>query len=143
MDNKKTLSLNLAKIVAHSGLNNSGFEKKLGWSNGYLDKSLKSGNISSDKLFTLFHIFPEINIDWFFTGEGQMFKKDLPDQQFSTSDVIPGNKLNELLRSLAKESPSTLEVIAEIKSEVIVLLTEILTQKDKIIELYETQNKNT
>ncbi|MEY3451767.1 MAG: hypothetical protein RL711_1593 [Bacteroidota bacterium] len=52
----------------------------LGYSNGMIGKIVASnGNLSNDKLMLLFSTFPELNKDWFLTGEGEMINK--PSQE--------------------------------------------------------------
>ena len=55
------------------GLKHTPIEKELGLSNGYLGKMLKrKGTIGDEVLQKIFSFFPELNIIWLMTGNGEM-----------------------------------------------------------------------
>lgn len=47
------------------------FYKDTGISNGFLDKE---GNIGNDKCEIIYSMYPDLNLEWFITGQGQMLK---------------------------------------------------------------------
>lgn len=95
------------------------FEKSINSSNGYVNSISKS--IGIDKINLIIENYPNINIDWLFTGRGEMLKSYIND-----SNVLPLNKdfpsnceelkekyiklledYNQLLRSKLNGDPST------------------------------------
>ena len=52
----------------------SGFERKSGLSNGYFNQDSKRP--SSKKIDNISTAFPDLNIDWLLTGEGEMLTTD-------------------------------------------------------------------
>jgi len=49
------------------------FERNIHLSNGYYSKQLKNlGSVGSDILIKIHHHFPDLNILWVLTGDGQM-----------------------------------------------------------------------
>lgn len=53
------------------------FELRCGFSNGSFASQLKNGKaIGSDRLENILNAFPDINIEWLFTGKGNMIKND-------------------------------------------------------------------
>lgn len=56
----------------------SGFERKSGLSNGYFNQVSKRP--SSKKIDNISTAFPDLNIDWLLTGEGEMLKTDTTNQ---------------------------------------------------------------
>ena len=84
-------------FIASKKLKNVMFEQMIGASNGYV-KSIKD-SISSDKIIKISKSFPELNINWLLTGEGQMLNSKqattniLSNNSISNNDVI-GNNLN-------------------------------------------------
>ncbi len=59
----------------------SAFEKEIKASNGYINNISKS--ISLEKISTLKQKFPQLNIEWLLTGEGEMIKNE------PKNEVIP------------------------------------------------------
>lgn len=63
------------KLTGYGGRNK--FEKAIGKSDGYLSNALKkNSSIGSDVLLDIRTMFPELNIDWLISGEGNMLKED-------------------------------------------------------------------
>jgi len=50
------------------------FGEMLGWSPPYLTKLLRGGNFGIQPVLTLILKFPEINVRWLLTGEGEMIE---------------------------------------------------------------------
>lgn len=60
------------------------FETLIGVSEGYLTKTLqkKNSSIGSDVIDRIVQKFPDLNLDWLVTGNGDMFKTDLPQGKY-------------------------------------------------------------
>lgn len=104
------------------------FEKKIDLSNGYLSKQLKHfGSVGSDILIKIHCAYPELDILWVLTGEGQMLRAADTTTHPTSSNLVEDftNKYttdNKKLRSLENDFDK---------------LQKSLSDKDKIIGLYE------
>lgn len=106
-------------------LNKSQFERKLSKSSGYFNMLEKRmGNPGVDVLQTFVSVFPDYNLNWLLTGEGEMLKsqKGQKVETFSTaeepqpiySDVKAMHQdLKQELHTLAAGMVKNLEVISE------------------------------
>lgn len=52
----------------------------------------KSTPVNSDVIVNLFAMFPDVNLEWLITGEGQMFKQPTP------TDMVSLDKYTEIVR---------------------------------------------
>lgn len=59
----------LKQFIEYKGISKYKFYKDLGLSNGFLDKE---GNIGSDKCEKIIYQYPELNMLWLLTGQGEM-----------------------------------------------------------------------
>lgn len=59
----------LNQFIEIKGISKYKFYKKTGLSNGALDKG---DNLGSDKCEKIHYAFPEINLEWLLTGQGEM-----------------------------------------------------------------------
>lgn len=60
----------LIEFIKSQGLSQGRFEKLLGFSNGYVNNISKG--IGGDKLQKIICEFPQLNIDWLLSGNGNM-----------------------------------------------------------------------
>jgi hypothetical protein len=111
--------LNFKSISPHS------FERNINLSNGYYSKQLKNlGSVGSDILIKIYNHFPDLNILWILTGEGQMILENQSDFSESQVDeyVVRYETENKKLKSLETDLEK---------------LQIVLKDKEKIIGLYE------
>lgn len=78
------LKYRLLQIIEKLGITKSQFEKKVGFSNGFVDKS--GDNTRKSSLDKISIAYPNININWLMTGEGEMLKKS-SDAQKTVAEV--------------------------------------------------------
>jgi hypothetical protein len=64
-----TSSARMLQFIEFKGIKKSNFYKQVGLSNGYLDKVLELG---SDKIESILKFYPDLNVYWLVTGEGEM-----------------------------------------------------------------------
>ena len=67
-----TLKERLMQVINKLGITKAQFEKNVGLSNGFVDKS--GDNTRKSSLEKISNTYPEININWLMTGEGEMLK---------------------------------------------------------------------
>jgi transcriptional regulator with XRE-family HTH domain len=65
----------LKQFIDYKNINISSFEKKVGMSNASISKPFKNGGtIGVDKLENIIKVFPELDVEWLVTGNGEMIK---------------------------------------------------------------------
>ena len=114
--------IHFKKITPHA------FEQKIDLSNGYFSKQLKHlGSVGSDILIKIYHAYPELDILWVLTGEGQMIKED----------VRQNEHINEIiLEDFTNKYTSENKKLKKLENDFDKLQTS-LSDKEKIIGLYE------
>ena len=114
--------IHFKKISPHA------FEKKIELSNGYFSKQLKHlGSVGSDILIKIHLAYPDADILWILTGEGQMLKED----------VRQNEHINEIiLEDFTNKYTSENKKLKKLENDFDKLQTS-LSDKEKIIGLYE------
>jgi hypothetical protein len=114
--------IHFKKISPHA------FEQKIELSNGYFSKQLKHlGSVGSDILIKIYHAYPELDILWILTGEGQMLKESV--KQIQEIDEI-------ILEDFTNKYTSENKKLKKLENDFDKLQTS-LSDKEKIIGLYE------
>lgn len=92
----------------------SAFEKSIGMSNASLGKSLKTGGtIGADKIGNILNVYPEINLRWLITGEGEMLNSpSSPEFVAEHKPVLSNTEI--LLRDLLAEKDAEIRALHEI-----------------------------
>jgi hypothetical protein len=111
--------LQFRAITPHS------FERRIHLSNGYFSKQTKNlGSVGSDILVKIHDSYPELNMLWVLTGEGEMILADLESNQVS--------KVNEFSGRYETENRKLKLLESDVEK-----LNVVLKDKEKIIGLYE------
>lgn len=102
----------LNQFIEIKGISKYKFYQKTGLSNGALDKG---DNLGSDKCEKIYYAFPEINLVWLLTGQGEMLKTD---GTATNNQSIKGNSNNMIGGSGSisvddKDSKDSSAIIAE------------------------------
>ena len=114
--------MHFKKISPHA------FEQKIDLSNGYFSKQLKNlGSVGSDILIKIYLAYPELDILWILTGEGQMLK--LAEQESQQIDDI-------ILEDFTNKYTSENKKLKKLENDFDKLQSS-LSDKEKIIGLYE------
>lgn len=114
--------LQFRTISAHA------FEKKIKLSNGYFSKQLKHlGSVGSDILIKIYLAYPELDILWILTGEGQMIKPET-----NLSQVVSSNLVEDFTNKYTTEN-KRLKILENDFDKLQIALKD----KEKIIGLYE------
>ena len=116
--------LNFKSISPHS------FERNINLSNGYYSKQLKNlGSVGSDILIKIYHQFPDLNILWVLTGEGQMILGTA--SELGESEVRESGS-EEFVVRYETESKRLKSLESDLER-----LNIVIKDKEKIIGLYE------
>lgn len=103
----------IKQFIDYKGIAISAFEKSIGMSNASLGKSLKTGGtIGADKLGNILKTYPEINLHWLVTGEGEMLNSSEPNLVAESKPVLSNAEL--LLRELLAERDNEIRALQEI-----------------------------
>lgn len=84
---KKTTRERLYEFIEKKGLTPRSFEEKTGLANGFVSKV--GFSIREAKLEFISKSFPELNITWLLTGEGNMLKGVEPEDNATGGNLIP------------------------------------------------------
>ncbi len=106
------------------------FERNIHLSNGYYSKQLKNlGSVGSDILIKIHHHFPDLNILWVLTGDGQMI--------FEDSLKVNNTRLDEFSFRYESENKKLKSMESDLEK-----LNTLIKDKEKIIGLYEFMLNN-
>ncbi len=129
---------NLRVFVDSIHLSDRAFERSVGWSNGFYGK-VKAGrtSFSVDRAAKIFEVYPQLNVHWFFTGKGSMISEGVVNiEEISGRE---NTKLLSLLDEIYNNKVLEATVFAELKTEILLLMAENQSQKQKIETLLELQ----
>ncbi len=81
---EETVKERIKLFLKHLGIGQNTFESKVGWSNGYINNTK---NMSADKLLPVVNEYPQLNIAWLLTGNGDMIKSENSIKVFVPEDL--------------------------------------------------------
>ncbi len=81
---EQTVKDRIKTFLKHLDVGQNAFESKIGWSNGYINNTK---SISADKLLAVVNEYPQLNIVWLLTGNGEMLKTDNSVKIFVPEDL--------------------------------------------------------
>lgn len=122
-----TIKERLIKFIKRKNITQKFFCDNLGVSHNYITTINKS--IPSDRLVQIIELYPDLNIDWLITGQGEMLRDskhdEVPAQSALSGDVLAylREKDNELRELRARIDELTRELhereieIVELKKE--------------------------
>lgn len=119
----------------------SSFEKKIGVSNGYMNSLLgKGSSLGSDKLESILKNYPDLNIKWLLTSEGEMIEKGIRnlsiqhngdgDGSISNNTILLGDSIGDYI----KEVKHLKELLVE-KEKVIAEKERTIQEKERLIQV--------
>lgn len=82
-----TVKDRILTFIKASGLTVKAFEQSSTLSNGYLRQLRNAPGV--DKCRLISKAYPQLNMDWLLTGEGDMYKSDEPAPEISYTEGVP------------------------------------------------------
>lgn len=122
----------ILQFIDYKGIGITKFFKETGIKRGFLDTDKLDSSVSDMFLAKIIAVFPELNIEWLLTGEGEMLRKEGIVQQ------AVNNVSSTITQSQTINVPKDYE---ELKKENKRLTQENSVLKDKIISLMEEKIK--
>jgi len=87
----------ILQVIEYKGITEYKFNKDLGFSNGFLNKSRE---ISTDKYANILAYFSDVNPEWLLTGKGDMLKEKIVNQSIiGDNNQLAGRDINNTLNS--------------------------------------------
>lgn len=101
----------LLEIINHLGITAKAFESACGWSGGTITAA--TDGLSAKKIASLHLAYPDINLTWLITGEGEMTANKTPETARGTiTPPKPQTRENEaeiaFLRRLVQDQQNTI-----------------------------------
>lgn len=84
---ENTTKERLIEFLKSENIGQNTFEKKVGWSTGYIN-NIKS-SIGSDKISSIIKEYPLLNLSWLLTGEGEMLRTATDDSAADKQKALP------------------------------------------------------
>ena len=86
----------LMQFIKHSGISARQFDISIGAANGYtLRMNKNKASIGSDVIENIVRTYPQLNVVWLITGEGEMLKSEA-EQELQDFEQLPVEKRNEI-----------------------------------------------
>jgi hypothetical protein len=86
----------LMQFIKYAGLSARQFDLSIGASNGYTLRMKKNNaSIGSDVIENILRVYPQLNVVWLITGEGDMLKKP-DDAETLDFDHLPKSRQQEI-----------------------------------------------
>nr|WP_297691009.1 hypothetical protein [uncultured Eudoraea sp.] len=86
----------LMQFIKYAGLSARQFDLSIGASNGYTLRMKKNNaSIGSDVIENILRVYPQLNVVWLITGEGDMLKKPVEAETLDF-DNLPKSRQKEI-----------------------------------------------
>ncbi len=96
----------LIQFIKFAGLSARQFDLSIGAGNGYTLRMKKNNaSIGSDVIENILKVYPELNVVWLITGEGEMFKKKVEIENFDFDHLTKSRQqeIENLIEQKIKE----------------------------------------
>ena len=118
----------LYMFIEHSGLSARKFDLSIGAGNGYTLRMKKNhASVGSDVIETVIRTYPQLNLVWLITGEGEMLN---PDKALLANGVLSEEKEREIEQFIEEK----------IKTKHETALKELLKKVNEEIESRKTEH---
>lgn len=102
---------NLLKYLEIKNEKKPDFYRKTGLSNGFLDKN---EHISSKNLEIIISVYPDLNLYWLITGDGEMLLKNTQNEACISSNSDNVSRLITILQNTLVEKDKQIESLLSI-----------------------------
>ncbi|MGB5821344.1 MAG: hypothetical protein WBG90_17800 [Saonia sp.] len=93
----------LMQFIKYAGLSARQFDISIGASNGYTLRMKKNNaSIGSDVIESIIQTYPQLNLIWLITGEGEMIKKN-EELEILDFDQLPKGKQQRIERIIEQK----------------------------------------
>lgn len=101
------------EFIDFKGITKYRFCQMLGFSNKFLDNT---SNIGTDKAGKIIHHFPDLNPEWLLTGNGNMLKPDILNEERASYTKIDQEDSEDALnyKELAEARKETIESLKKV-----------------------------
>lgn len=119
----------ILQFIEYKGIGITNFFKKTGIKRGFLDTDKLDSSVSDMFLAKIIAVFPELNIEWLLTGEGEMLREEGIVQQAlnNVSSTITQNQTINVPKDyeqLKKENKRLTQENSGLKDKIISLMEE-------------------
>lgn len=84
------------QFISHAGLSARQFDISIGAANGYTLRMKKNrASIGSDVIENIVRTYPQLNVAWLITGEGEMLKSE-KEPEMKTFEELPVEKQKQI-----------------------------------------------
>lgn len=111
---ESSIKARLHEFIKEIGSNPRRFSKSLGKSDSYVRTMTK--NIGSDTIGEILRIYPELNVNWLISGEGEMFVPKDSDQDLFLKFRI--SELSEENKSLREKNEELIRQVGYLQGQV-------------------------
>jgi hypothetical protein len=94
----------IIEYLEYKGISKYKFYKETGLSNGFLDKK---GTIGADKCEIIYSHYPDLNLEWLITGQGEKLKENAKSEDFTD--------LENLFKKIISKQQKIIEKLEEKK----------------------------
>ncbi len=116
----------LIQFISHIGMSARQFDISIGASNGYTLRMKKNqASVGSDVIETILKVYPQLNVAWLITGEGEMIKSTEPPETLEYEN-LPKLKKEEIEKLIEQKIRSRQE--AEVKT----IIKEVTDEIDRM-----------
>lgn len=127
----------LAYFIEFEKISVRAFEQKIGTSNGLIRKAISNNtDIQSKWIQTIIDNFPQLNIEWLFTGKGSMLK-DQPDALLLADPQVLYGRQNDEIKNL-REQVKVYKKELENKQKIIDSQLKTIDEQNEQIRAYRT-----
>ena len=111
----------LIQFIEYAGLSARQFDLSIGASNGYTLRMKKNhASIGSDVIEAIIRTYPQLNLIWLMTGEGEMLN---PDKEVLRTGQLPKAQLEEIEKIVeakikARQEKELRELLKEVTEEI-------------------------
>lgn len=118
----KNILSRIQQIADHENLKITAFEKRIGASKGVLSHAIKNKtDIQSKWIRIIAENYPQYNVEWLITGEGEMLKTAFPVAE------TPDKTINRLIEEIKRQAEEN--TILKIENKALKEKNEQLTER--------------